>query len=225
MSDILLDVFDTETASLEGGVCDLAIVTINNNFEVVREFESLIDPERPISPAAMGIHHITNEMVYDKPTLSEAMGLWGNPFKRENAIVGGHNVAFDIRMVSSVLPQMYGKVCTLKLARLVYPELENHQLQTIRYTFGLEAGPAHRAMGDVITCLSFLKHIAREKDTDLEGLFQLCRKPISLDTKITFGKHKGTRLRDLPTSYVHWLLGNADSLDPDIREALMASRT
>jgi len=40
----------------------------------------------------MGIHHITNEMVYDKPTLSEAMGLWGNPFKRENAIVGAGSV-------------------------------------------------------------------------------------------------------------------------------------
>lgn len=224
MSDILLDIFDTETASLEGGVCDIAIVTINNKFEVVRKFESLIDPERSISPSAMGIHHITNEMVWDKPTLAEAMELWSQPFHRDNALVGGHNVAFDCRMVAAVLPQTYGKVCTLKLARLVYPDLENHQLQTIRYTFGLEAGPAHRAMGDVITCLSLLKHLASEKDTDLEGLFQLGRKPMSLDYKLTFGKHKGTALGKLPKDYIHWLLNKADSLDPDIREALTASR-
>jgi exodeoxyribonuclease X len=224
MSDILLDILDTETASLEGGVCDIAIVTINNNFEVVREFESLIDPERKISPSAMGVHHITNEMVWDKPTLAEAMDLWKNPLDRDNLVVGGHNVAFDLRMIAAVLPKQYGKVCSLKLAREVYPDLENHQLQTIRYTFGLEAGPAHRAMGDVITCLSFLKHLAREKDTDLEGLFQLCRKPMSLDYKLTFGKHKGTALRNLPKDYIHWLLNKADSLDPDIREALTASR-
>lgn len=224
MSDILLDVFDTETASLEGGVCDLAIVTINNNFEVVREFESLIDPERKISPSAMGIHHITNEMVWDKPTLSEVMEMWGHPFNRENPVYGGHNVAFDLRMVAPTLPQSYGKVCTLKLAREIYKDLENHQLQTIRYTFGLEAGPAHRAMGDVITCVSFLRHLGRELNTDLEGLFQLSRKPMSLDYKLTFGKHKGTALRDLPRDYVYWLLNKADSLDPDIREALTATR-
>ena len=225
MSDFLLDVFDTETASLDGGVCDLAIVRINNNFEVVAEFESLIDPERQISPAAMGIHHITNEMVWDKPTLTEAMEMWGHPFQRDNLVVGGHNVAFDLRMIAAVLPQQYGKVCTLKLARLCHPGIENHQLQTIRYTFGLDAGPAHRAMGDVITCLSYLKLLAREKNTDLEGLFHLGKQPVSLDTKMTFGKHKGTTLRELPLSYVHWLLSSADSLDPDIREALVAGRT
>jgi exodeoxyribonuclease X len=223
MSDILLDIFDTETASLEGGVCDIAIVTINNKFEVVREFESLIDPERAISPSAMGIHHITNEMVWDKPTLAEAMDMWSQPFHRENPIYGGHNVPFDLRMVKDVLPQMYGKLCTLKLARSIYPGLENHQLQTIRYTFGLQAGPAHRAMGDVITCLSFLRHLGREKDTDLEGLFQLGRKPISLDDKLTFTKYKGTKLRDLDSGMVRWLL-NLKDLDPDIREALTAPR-
>lgn len=220
-----IDVMDTETASLEGGVCDLAIVTIDNDFNVVRQYESLIDPERKISPAAMGIHHITDAMVYDKPTLSEYMDMIGHPFDRGDLIVSGHNVQFDCRMVKAVLPQMYAKLCTLKLARLMYAngEVDNHQLQTLRYSFGLEAGPAHRAMGDVITCISFLKHATQVLNTDLQGVFAYVRKPLSLDTKLTFGKHKGTPLRDLPKSYIHWLLDLKD-LDPDIREALTAPR-
>lgn len=222
---MFIDVFDTETASLEGGVCDLAIVTIDDNFNVVRELESLIDPERKISPGAMGIHHITDAMVYDKPTLSEAMEVWGHPFRRDDLVICGHNVAFDIRMVQPTLPQMYSKLCTLKLARLMYAngEVDNHQLQTLRYSFDLEAGPAHRAMGDVITCISFLKHAGRVLDLNLEGLLRLVKKPLSLDTKLTFTKYKGTKLRDLDPGMVRWLL-NLDNLDPDIREALTAPR-
>lgn len=219
---MLLDIIDTETASLEGGVCDIAIVTINENFEVVRSLESLIDPERPISPTAMGIHHITNEMVAHEPTLSEFMEMHGYPFQRDPLMVAGHNVQFDVRMLRAVLPERYRKVCTLKLARNLYPEMENHQLQTIRYTFGLEAGPAHRAMGDVITCFSFLRHICRDKGWTLQHLISEASKPLTAEYKLTFGKHKGTRIKDLPRSYMAWALGNMENLDPELREAFEA---
>ena len=38
-------------------------------------------------------------------------------------------------------------------------------------------------------------------------------------TKMTFGKHKGTPLKELPPSYVTWLL-KLDNLDPDLRASL-----
>jgi exodeoxyribonuclease X len=218
-----IDIIDTETAGLDGGVCDLAIVTINEDFEIVRSLESLIDPERPISPSAMGIHGITNEMVADKPTLSEFQELHNYPFRKDGLILAGHNVQFDIRMLADVLPQMYAKVCTLKLARNLYPQLENAQLQTIRYTFGLEAGPAHRAMGDVITCLSFMKHICQDKGWGLQQLVNESRRSLTPETKLTFGKHKGTRIKDLPQSYMVWALREMQNLDPDLREAFQAS--
>jgi len=215
-------VFDTETASLEGGVCDIAIVEINDDFEVVSAIESLIDPERPISPAAMGIHQITNEMVADAPTLSEFVGVHGNPFSKPGLVVAGHSVAFDIRMVAAIMPEEYQKICTLKLARTLYPGLENHQLQTIRFAFGLQAGPAHRAMGDVITCISFVRHICRTKNWSLAQLVEASNQPLSLDTKLGWGKHKGTKIRDLPHSYMAWALREMASLDPEMRTAFKA---
>ena len=36
---------------------------------------------------------------------------------------------------------------------------------------------------------------------------------------ITFGKHKGTAIQDLPTDYIQWLL-RQDDLDPYLRKAL-----
>ncbi len=217
-----LFVADTETAGLEGGVCDLALVQLNSNLESIWECESLIDPERPISPAASGVHHIVDEDVADKPTLSQYMEIVGHPFDTDDLVIAGHNIQFDCRMLASVLPKQYRKLCTLKLARNLYPDLDNHQLQTIRYTFKLEAGPAHRAMGDVITCISFLRMIAQERGLNAQQLVALGQQPLTGDFKLPFGKHKGTRLKDLPSSYVAWMLRPEQSFDPEIIEALKA---
>lgn len=214
-------VADTETASLKGGVCDIAIVQINADFEVLWQAESLIDPECEISPQASGIHHLTNDMVADAPTLSEFMQMHNYPLDCDDLVIAGHNISFDCRMLASELPQSYTKLCTLRLAREIWPDAEDHKLQTLRYKFGLDAGSAHRAMGDVKTCLSLLKFMAQEVKTNFHGLIALAKKPISLKTKIAFGKHKGTPLCDLSDSYVSWLLNSTDNLDPDLREALL----
>jgi exodeoxyribonuclease X len=219
MTDVRFAFLDTETASLQGGVCDIAIALVDKDLNVLWENESLIDPERPINPAASGIHHITDDMVWDAPTLAEYMQMTGYPLDHPNLVVGGHNVQFDCRMLAEALPEQYTKLCTLKLARNLHPDLSDHKLQTIRYSFKLSAGTAHRAMGDVVTCISFARMLCDEKQTDLLGLLELCKVPLSLDSRFPFGKHKGDRLRDLPVSYVRWLLEKTE-LDPDLREAL-----
>lgn len=224
LSNILADIFDTETAGLEGGVCDIAIVRINNNFEVVWEAESLCDPERPISPGAQEIHGISDEMVWAEPTLGEFMNAQGWPFSRDDLVVGGHNTQFDCRMLKDHMPALYRKVCTLRLARDIYPDAPDHKLQTLRDMLGLEGGTAHRAMGDVVTCINLLKAMAETTSMDLEGLVNLASRPMDGSTKMAFGKHKGVALRDLPASYVSWLLGTS-GLDPDLRRALLARKS
>ena len=215
---------DTETSGLapaEGtGVCDLAIACVDEDFEVYWKIESLIDPECIISPGAMGVHHITQEMVADKPTLGEFMRLQKYPFDDADVFIG-HSVNFDLRFVRDYLPETFQTIDTLKLSRMVWPDLDSHKLQTLRYTFGLDAGSAHRAMGDVITTISLARHICEEVGTDAQGLLQLMNAPLPLTTRIKFGKHKGERLCDLPITYVRWLVDKAD-IEPDLREALAA---
>jgi exodeoxyribonuclease X len=214
-------IFDTETASLQGGICDIAIAVLDDQLNIVSEVESLIDPERPIQPQAMGIHHITNEMVADAPTLSQFMDMHGYPFKRDDLVLGGHNVGFDIRMIGTTyLPGPFRTIDTLKMARNLWPDLADHKLQTLRYQFNLDAGTAHRAMGDVYACVSLLRMVARDKGIWLQGLLDLGAQPLSLETAFPFGKHKGTKIKNIPTSYVQWLLGNAAELDPSLKEAL-----
>lgn len=220
MEDIRILTFDTESASLEGGVVELAIAEIDENLNIIHSVDSLIDPEREISPVAGGVHGIYPEDVADKPTLAEFAEVYGNPFDHPNLYLVGYNVGFDIRMVSSLLPQTYRKVDLLRLARNFWPENENHQLQTLAYQFRLHKGTAHRAAGDVVTTVSLLRFMADTFNLSFHELADLARKPLSLDSKITFGKHKGWKLSKLPLEYVNWLLNKSENLDPDLREAL-----
>lgn len=216
-----IHVFDTETASLTKGICDIAIVQIDESFNVLWEVESLIDPECEISPQAMGVHHITEEMVQFAPTIEEFMSMHNYPF-RDADVFCGHNVPFDLRFTAPYLPEMYKKIDTLKLARQAWPDAEDHKLQTLRYKFKLDAGTAHRAMGDVVATINLMKLLAEVFDTNLEGLIALNSAPLSLETRISFGKHKGAKLKDIPLTWVRWLLEKADNVDPDLREALSA---
>ncbi len=204
-------VLDTETASLTHGVVDIALACVDEDFQVYWKIESLIDPECEISP---------QEMVWDQPTLEEFMRAHRYPLSDVDVIVG-HKIDFDIRFVRDYLPERFEVIDTLKLSRHLWPDAENHKLQTLRYTFGLDAGSAHRAMGDVITTISLARHICEEVGTDAQGLLQLMNAPLPLTTRIKFGKHKGERLCDLPLNYVRWLVDKAD-IEPDLREALAA---
>ena len=213
-------VLDTETASLTHGVVDIALACVDEDFQVYWKIESLIDPECEISPQAMGVHHITQEMVWDQPTLEEFMRAHRYPLSDVDVIVG-HKIDFDIRFVRNYLPKRFEIIDTLKLSRHLWPDAENHKLQTLRYTLGLDAGSAHRAMGDVTTTISLARQICEAADTDARGLLQLMSVPLPLTTRISFGKHRGERLCDLPINYVRWLTDKAD-IEPSLREALAA---
>jgi len=40
--------------------------------------------------------------------------------------------------------------------------------------------------------------------------------------KMSFGKHRGKNLSELPKDYVNWLLTKADNIDSDLRASLLA---
>lgn len=215
-------VIDTETAGLDpkDGVVEVALIEVDGNLDPVVTHHSLIDPEGPISASASGVHGIVFADVADSPTLRQFFDMDGvRDYCRGPLTVIGHNVDFDIRFLARYLPDNITKVCTLRLARHLYPDAENHKLQTLRYQFGLEAGSAHSADGDAILCLNFLRRMMDDTGFTLAEMAALSARPITV-TKMPFGKHKGTPLDALPRSYRTWLLDKAE-IDDDLRGSLM----
>lgn len=222
-------VTDTETATMNGPIVDLAGIVIDEELNVVDQFETLLKPSRPIVPAAQAVHGITNDMVANAPTMQQWVDQLGfNPYDDDGLILFGHNVQFDARMLAAedLLPDSYTKACTLRMSRNMWPDINedeaNHKLGTLAIMFNLGTGPAHRAMGDCVTCLNLLRHICDvSRVSSFQELLALGTRTLSPETKITFGKHKGTKLKDLDRGYRRWILDQKD-MDPDLKEAIRA---
>lgn len=215
-------VADTETSGLskQDGICQLAFTEINPQLEVIASWDSLIDPECPISASASGIHGITDDMVADKPTMAEAMELLEQQFGHFNdVLLCGHNCQFDHRFLQPYWG-ITAQLCTLKVARRLVPEAPDCKLQTLKFFLGLGSSieGAHSAAADVADTLALLKHLLGRADMDLFELMGWHLRPQRIEI-MPWGKHKGAALAELPASYRQWLLTLPD-LSEDLRWSL-----
>lgn len=208
-----LYIFDTETASLQGGICELAYLKVNSKLEVLDEFCSFVNPERAIEDGARKVHGITDEQVANAPTL--AMLKQTLPLMQGEVDVAGHSCAFDLRMTKGYVTAKIS-LCTLKLARKYLKEPSN-KLQDLQASLNLPVQKSHSALGDVHTCRDLLEHIIQISGIDLAALAARELEP-SMVNKMPFGKYKGLATVTLPKDYRKWLL--SQDIEKDLRYTL-----
>jgi exodeoxyribonuclease X len=213
---------DTETTGVgpDDHICELAFLEVDMDLNILGEFQALVKPPVPISPQASAASHITNAMVADAPTLEEAIAELPSGYFDNVALIG-HNAQFDERFLKRFMT-ITEVLCTLKGARMVYPDAPDHKLQTLRYWLELEAESgqtitAHRAMSDVLITRLLLMNMTTDLSEFYHMILEHEAKPI---TVMPFGKHKGTLIKELPRNYVAWTLQNIPNLEPPLREAL-----
>lgn len=174
---------------------------------IIEEYETLIDPERPISPESLAIHHISQEMVQGKPKIEEIL-----PQVLEivgTHIIVGHGIHHDINMIakacerSQILTRIRQNrfLDTLRMARL-YGDSPVNSLEQLRRHFNVENEGAHRAISDVIVNMNVFKHLCRNYRS-LQELFEALSKPIQMKI-MPLGKHKGRPIKELPIEYLLW---------------------
>jgi DNA polymerase III subunit epsilon len=171
ISQTTFAVFDVETTGLSPAyghrVCEVACLSVRKGVEIAR-FESLVDPQRPISEGAFHVNHITPQMLAGAPTFDAIAG----PLLAlmADAVIVAHNAPFDLGFLAAELeiaqlPAPEGLVVdTLVLARRTYSFARNG-LSAVAAALGVATGPAHRAMGDVWTTHQVLERIL----SDLEA--------------------------------------------------------
>jgi len=95
----------------------------------------------PITIDAMTVHHITNEMVRDKPPFrdSDTWSKLQDLVNSDGYVMVAHNAAFDIDMLNKEGIEPKSVICTLKLARHFDKDgvLPKYGLQYLRYYLGL----------------------------------------------------------------------------------------
>lgn len=213
---------DTETtgATPADKVCEIAFMEVDANLGQIDSVHSLLNPERPISASAMGVHDITQEMVKDSPTIEQFFSELDFALDDQIVLIA-HKVAFDRQFIEPHLPSIYGQLCTLKLARRYLPDAENHKLSTLRYQYGLDGGKAHSADGDVLTCLSLVRFIQTLADKTLDQLIAEDHVPL-LIPKMPFGKWRDVAFPQIPRDYCQWAIGpkGLTEVDPDLKYTL-----
>ena len=135
-------------------------------------FRTLIQPGRPVSEHITQLTGITDEMLFNAPQEPEAIAALLE-FLGEDTILLGHNIGFDhsflvqaIRRCGLSEPQFFG-IDTLKISRVLCPELPNKKLETMVAHFGLTNQRAHRAFEDAQVTVELyrcLKEMNREPE-------------------------------------------------------------
>ena len=150
-------VVDTETTGgrswLGDRITEIAAVVVRDG-QIAEVYETLVNPLRPIPPFITQLTNITWDMVKDAPTFDRVAPdvmrvLEGNVFV-------AHNANFDWRFLTTELSRSTGrqlrgrKLCTVKIARKVLPQLSRRSLDYVARYYGIEIRNRHRAGGDAL---------------------------------------------------------------------------
>lgn len=181
----------------------------------------------PIKFGAMAAHHILPEELVGLPLFES----YNTPLFCDYVI--GHNIDYDAEVLG--LDKGVRRICTLALARRMWPQLDAHNQTALMYYIGsLHEGGyawardrlknAHRAADDVENCAIVLQHllfaiykVAPEALELWETLYQFSEEA-RIPTHMTFGKHAGEPISAVPYGYVKWYLGTDDQ-DPYLVKA------
>ena len=219
-------ILDTETHDLDGLPIEIAHVPFYfyQGAPIVEEtkiFDEYFSVDVPISYAAMAVHHILESDIAGKPSYKTF------ELPENTQYIIGHNVDYDVNALKRIDPSINVKgICTLALAIKVWPDAPAHNLSTLYYMLNggnpltrRELRNAHNARADILFTAFILEHIIdRLGVRNIEALFE-ASEAARVPEIITFGKHKGTRVKDLPGDYVAWLLRQPD-LNPYLHKAL-----
>jgi DNA polymerase-3 subunit epsilon len=171
LSYVVVDVETTGTSPWRGDrITEIAAIVVRDGV-VAERFETLVNPERSIPPMITALTQINWEMVKDAPRfrdISEQLlsVLSGHVFV-------AHNAEFDWRFVTHEIQRATGhrlsgrRLCTVRLARRVLPQLRSRRLDSVAHFYGVEIFGRHRAGGDAVATAHVLLRLldeARDRD-------------------------------------------------------------
>lgn len=198
---------DTETTGATPGRDRLCSIAYTTDGHLHHE---LFKPAVPITIDAMAVHHVTNEMVADKPAFIGSAAHQALSALLPDHILVAHNAPFDIAMLEAEGLAVPRYICTYRVARSVDTAgaFPRYGLQYLRYFLKLDVqnATAHNAAGDVLVLEALFKHL--EPQMTREKMLEVSAQPI-LFRHFNFGKYNGRLIQDIARvdrGYLNWLL-------------------
>ena len=148
---------DLETTGLSpwfgDRICEVGVV-ITEGKRIKEQYQTLVNPERPLSPGAASTNGLTDDELTSAPLFTDVADEVVEWLR--GAVVVCHNAQFDIQFLDSEFKrlgreiQIPNLIDTLNLARQFY-ELPSNSLLSIAEAFQVPMTTAHRALDDAHT--------------------------------------------------------------------------
>ena len=203
-------VVDVETTGLSAvsghRICEIAMLRYRGG-RVLDTFESLVNPQRAMSPGAAAVNGLTDWRLQTEPIFSQIADRVRE--MTEDTVLVAHNAPFDLSFLAGEWrrlrwpPRMGFTVDTLTLARRMY-NFRRNNLADVAHSLRVLIDQEHRAMVDVWTTLR---------------IFEVMMADLNRRNFVTLGD-----LLDVQGGNVMWPEPAPLVLPPDLELALAESR-
>lgn len=199
--------FDIETTGLSAArdkITEIGAVKVENGI-ITDKFSTFVNPEMPIPHKITQLTGITDEMVKDAPSQSEAVSAFLE-FAGDNVLVA-HNAPFDTSFIAKACEDMgreynYTSIDTVAISRAILTDIKNCKLDTVAKFLRLGEFNHHRATDDAEMLAKIFITLCRRLTDDF-GI----TKTNDINTKIAGGDFK-----KLPTYHQIILVKNKTGL-------------
>lgn len=162
----IIDVETTGGTARYERITEIAIV-VHDGDKVVDTFSTLLNPERSIPWQITQLTGITDQMVAQAPKFFEVAKKIVQ--MTEGKIFVAHNVNFDYSFVREEFMRLgydfqRRQLCTVRLARKVFPGLPSYSLSNLKKHFEIHADKSHRALDDTLATTRLFELILAEQD-------------------------------------------------------------
>jgi DNA polymerase-3 subunit epsilon len=197
MEYAIVDIETTGGAPKYGGITEIAVL-IHDGETIIREYQTLLNPEQAIPTYITGLTGIDNFMVRHQPTFSAIQDeLWE---LLNDRVFVAHNVSFDYGFIREAFLKVgkelkTPKLCTVRLSRKVYPGMSSYSLGRLCESQKIEIEARHRAMGDAkATAILF--------DRMIKSDYQIINQSLKKNTGEAFlpPNFPHSKFREIPTS-------------------------
>ena len=161
----ILDIETTGGKFNEEGITEVAIYKFDGH-EVVDQFISLVNPERPIQEFVVKLTGINSKMLKNAPKFYEIA-------KRiieitTDCVLVAHNTSFDYRILRTEFDRLgfdfqRNTLCTVELSQQLIKGQPSYSLGKLTKSLGIPISGRHRASGDALATIQLFK-LLLEKD-------------------------------------------------------------
>lgn len=182
--------FDIETTGLSAArdkITEIGAVKVENGV-ITDTFSTFANPKMPIPQKITQLTGITDDMVKDAPSQSEAVGAFLE-FAGDNVLVA-HNAPFDTSFIAKACEDMgreynYTSIDTVAISRAILTDIKNCKLDTVAKFLRLGDFNHHRATDDAEMLARIFINLC-QRLTDDYGI----TKTNDINTKIAGGDFK-----------------------------------